>query len=90
MAPTDTLRLRGVDSSGLVGGRSECLRGEAPLSVTRILDAVVVAVATDWRVREVRRLGDSFGAGTDTYALSRLLVWVEIFDGGALRAVLGM
>lgn len=55
-----------------------------------------MAVATDWRGRELRRLGDSFAGGTETYALSRLLggcvgcCEVEMLDGGALRAEVGV
>ena len=66
IAPTDTLRRWGADSSGLGPGRCDCLRGETPLSVARILEEAVVALATDCRGRELRKLGDSFGGGTDT------------------------
>lgn len=55
-------------------------------STALILEAVVVAVATDCRGRELRREGDSFGAGTaDTYAFKRPLLGVVIFDGGGFR-----
>lgn len=58
-----------------------------------IREAAVVAVATDCRGRELRSEGDSFGAGTATYALSRplllllllLLLGVAILLGAAFR-----
>lgn len=86
IGPTGTFGLREVELSALEAGRCDCLKGEVPLSTARILDAAVVAVATDCRGRELRKGGDSFGAVTETYALSRLLGWVvERLDGGGLR-----
>lgn len=88
MGPTESLRLRVPDPSAFGVGLKGCLWGDEPRSrsTARILDAAVVAVATDCRGRELRRLGDNFGGVTATWAFSRLPV-VVMLEGGPLRAV---
>jgi len=85
IGPTDILRRRAVASSGLGVVRPACLDGDGGLGPARILDAVVVAVATDCLGRELRRLGESLGVGPDTYALSRPLLGVAMLEGGGFR-----
>ena len=69
IGPTEILRRRvaAADSSDLDGPRW-LLDGwdEDPPSDPLILDAVVVAVATDCLGRELRKLGDSLGVGAET------------------------
>lgn len=69
IGPTEILRRRvaAADSSDL--GAPRWLLGgwdEDPPSGPLILDAVVVAVATDCLGRELRKLGDSLGVGAET------------------------
>lgn len=88
IGPTEILRRRAVASSTRARDVLRCwpLCGEGGRSTARILDAAVVAVATDCLGRELRKLGDSLAAGADTYALSRPLpAVVEMFEGGGFR-----
>lgn len=66
IGPTDILRLLVVASSALGALRWADFVGDAGRGPALILDAAVVAVATDCRGRELRKLGESFGAGADT------------------------
>lgn len=94
MGPTDSFRRRMVAtlSAALDPARRFDLSGDVGRPVEDFIrEAAVVAVATDCRGRELRSEGDSFGAGTATYALSRplllllLLLGVAMLLGAAFR-----